>query len=201
MHLRLSAVTLAILAVPSAPALRAESRNPADYPLRIHIFRRSETTFYHQRVAEEAKGDGRANLFEGGEPKGLDFEFECSEKLKTSSGYETFPAKWKKQNEELVILQPEFGKANSYSTCKLKVQMKDFAYVTHNGTLNMEPSTAFKQWMTAHDYDPEHGKDTPTPNKPATTAVAPAAASPAAGTPPAAAGSAAPPPPAAAPQL
>ena len=59
-------------------------------------------------------------------------------------------------NEELVILQPEFGKVNSFSTCKLKVQMKEFAYVSHNGNLSMEPSAAFKQWMVMHDYDPEH---------------------------------------------
>ena len=84
-----------------APSMRAESKNPADYPLRVHIFRRNETTFYHNRQAEEAKGEGRANLFEGGEPKGIDFQFECDQKLQTSSGFETFPAKWRKQNAEL----------------------------------------------------------------------------------------------------
>ena len=155
-----SLVALLLLAV--APAIHAESKNPADYPLRIHIFRRTETTFYHHRVEEEAKGEGRANLFEQGEPRGIDFEFECSEKLKTSSGFETFPAKWKKPNEELVVLLPEFGKVGSYSTCKFKVQMKDFAYFTHNGTLSTEPSADFKHWMMTHAYDPEHGKDVPT---------------------------------------
>ena len=179
MRLSRFVITISAVVCLSLPAAQAESRNPADYPLRIHIFRRSETTFYHSRVAEEAKGDGRANLFEGGEPKGLDFEFECSEKLKTSSGYETFPAKWKKPNEELVILQPEFGKANSYSTCKLKVQMKEFAYVTHNGNLSMEPTATFKQWMLTHDYDPEHGKEAPTAGKPATPAAASGAPAPA----------------------
>ncbi len=49
-----------------APAIHAESHNPTDYPLRIHIYRRNETTFYQNRQAEEAKGEGRANLFEGG---------------------------------------------------------------------------------------------------------------------------------------
>ncbi len=93
-----------------APAMQAESHNPADYPLRIHIYRRNETTFYHNRQTEEAKGEGRANLFEGGEPKGVDFQFECDTKLQTSSGFETFPAKWKKTGQELVILQPQFGK-------------------------------------------------------------------------------------------
>jgi hypothetical protein len=146
-----------------ACGLQADSRNPADYPLRIHVFRRAETTFYHQRVAEETKGEGRANLFENGEPRGLDFEFDCGKKLKTSSGFETFPAKWRKPQEELIVLQPEFGKAGSYSTCRFKVQMKDFAYYTHNGALSSEPIATFKDWMTKHQYDPEHGKDEPTP--------------------------------------
>lgn len=165
MRLSRSAVSLAVAVLVSLPSLHAESRNPADYPLRIHIFGRSETTFYHAHVAEEAKGEGRANLFEGSEPKGIDFEFECSEKLKTSSGYETFPARWKKQNAELIILQPEFGKPNSFNTCKLKVQLKDFAYFSRNGNLNSEPTADFKRWMLAHDYDPEHGKDTPVSTK------------------------------------
>ncbi|WP_263376250.1 hypothetical protein [Granulicella aggregans] len=143
------------------PALQAESHNPADYPLRIHIYRRNETTFYHNRQAEEAKGEGRANLFEGGEPKGLDFQFECDKKLQTSSGYETFPAKWKKPGQELVILQPDFGKT-SYNTCRLKVLVKDFVYVSHDGNLSTEPAETFREWMTKHEYDPEHGKDTPT---------------------------------------
>lgn len=143
-----------------APALPAESHNPADYPLRVHIYRRNETTFYRNRQAEEAKGEGRANLFEDGEPKGLDFQFECDTKLQTSSGFETFPAKWKKPGQELVILQPQFGKSG-YDTCRLKVMVKDFVYVARNGNLMSEPAEAFKQWMAKHDYDPEHGKNTP----------------------------------------
>jgi hypothetical protein len=151
-----------------APAMQAESHNPADYPMRIHIYRRNETTFYHNRQAEEAKGEGRANLFEGGDPKGVDFQFECDTKLQTSSGFETFPAKWKKPGQELVILQPQFGK-NAYDTCRLKVMVKDFVYVSRNGNLTTEPADVFKQWMIKHDYDPEHGKNTPTQISPAAT--------------------------------
>ena len=143
------------------PMLHAESHNPADYPLLLHVFGRSETTFYHNRQAEEAKGEGRANLYEGGEPKGVDFQFECDHKLQVSSGYETYPARWKKPGAELVILQPEFGKPGSFDTCHLKVQMKDFAYFMREGRLGSEPAAAFKQWMMKHDYDPEHGKNTP----------------------------------------
>jgi hypothetical protein len=157
-------ISLLLLAFLTGTAA-AESHTLADYPLRVHIFRRNETTFYHHRVEEEARGEGRANLFEGGEPKGIDFQFECENKLQTSSGYETFPAKWKKPGEELVILQPQFGKSG-YNTCHLKVIMKDFAYLTHDGSLNSEPIAVYKQWMIRHDYDPEHGKDTPTRTAP-----------------------------------
>jgi hypothetical protein len=143
-----------------APALHADSRNPADYPLRIHIYGRNQTTFYHNRQTEEAKGEGRANLFEDGTPKGIDFQFECDTRLQTSSGFETFPAKWKKPGQELVILQPQFGK-NTYDTCRLKVMVKDFVYVNRNGNMTTEPADVFKQWMTKHEYDPEHGKNTP----------------------------------------
>jgi hypothetical protein len=33
--------------------------------------------------------------------------------------------------------------------------------VNRNGSLNSEPADVFKQWMKKHDYDPEHGKNTP----------------------------------------
>lgn len=156
-------LTFALLSLCFAAPLaaRAESHNPADYPLRVHIYRRNETNFYHNRSMEEAKGEGRGNLFEAGQPKGLDFEFECDQKLQTSSGFETFPAKWKKPGAELVVLQPEFGKPGAYDTCRLKVMVKDFVYVTRNGNLNSEPADVFKAWMVKHEYDPEHGKNTP----------------------------------------
>jgi hypothetical protein len=152
----------------AATALTAESKNPADYPLRIHIFGRNQTTFYHNRYAEEAKGDGRANLFENSEARGVDFSFDCSEKLRASFGYETYPAKWKKPNQELVVLLPVFGKTNSYFTCNLKTDVKDFAYAARNGRMDSEPTAAFKTWMVKHEYDPEHGKNMPTKVDPPT---------------------------------
>lgn len=148
---------LALVAVP----LLAESKNVADYPLRLHIFGVTGTTFYHNRYPEETRGDGRANLFENGEPRGLDFSFDCEHKIKPSFGFETYPAKWKKNNEKLTVLFPVFGKSNAYFTCTIDVQMKDYAYVVINGRLTSEPSQQFKAWMIRNDYDPEHGKNTP----------------------------------------
>ncbi len=152
-------IVLGSLLVPAL--LLAESKNVADYPLRIHIFNRSETTFYHARVEEEAKGEGRANLFENGEAHGVDFSFDCSDKLKASFGYETYPAKWKKPGKELTVLLPVFGKTGSYFTCNVKTDVKDFAYAKTNGSMRSEPVAEFKSWMVKHEYDPEHGKNMP----------------------------------------
>jgi len=148
-------------AIACAPA-SAQSKNAADYPFRVHVFSRSETTFYHNRYADEAKGEGRLNLFANGEVHGVDFSFDCPEKLRDSFGYETYPAKWKKQDKELTVLLPVFGKSGSYFTCTLKTDVKDFAYTMSNGRMSSEPSEAFKTWMVKHDYDPEHGKNLPT---------------------------------------
>ncbi len=145
----------------SSLRLGAESKNPADYPLRIHIFGRSQMTFFHNRALDETRGDGRANLFANGEVHGVDFSYQCSEQFRPSFGFETYPAKWKKPNQELVVLFPVFGKANTYFTCNLKTNVKDYAYFVHNGRLDSEPAAQYKAWMTQHDYDPEHGKNMP----------------------------------------
>jgi hypothetical protein len=158
---RLSVILSGLLAIGFVSA-NAQSKNAADYPLRVHIFSRNETTFYHNRSADEAKGEGRLNLFASGEVHGVDFSFDCNEKLKDSFGYETYPAKWKKPDKELTVLLPVFGKTGSFFTCTLKTDVKNFAYTSQNGHMSSEPSEAFKAWMVKHAYDPEHGKDLPT---------------------------------------
>ena len=155
-------LTLSGLLALSCASASAQGKNPADYPLRVHVFSRTETTFYHNRYPDEAKGEGRLNLFANGEVHGVDFSFDCPEKLKDSFGYETYPAKWKKQDKELSVLLPVFGKSGSYFTCTLKTDVKSFAYTQHDGRMSSEPSEAFKAWMVKHEYDPEHGKDSPT---------------------------------------
>ena len=163
-----------------APLLQAESHNPADYPLRLHIYGHNQTTFYHNRQAEEVKGEGRANLYEGSNPRGVDFQYECDHRFQNSSGYETFPAKWKKQDAELVVLFPQFGKPGSYDSCHFKVEMKDFSYFMRNGSMSSEPSAVFKQWMVKHEYDPEQGKNFPVAAAPAPVATPAPGATPAA---------------------
>jgi hypothetical protein len=143
-----------------APSVFAESHKPSDYPLRVHIYRMNRRTERYRGVVQYVEGEGRGNLFENGDPRGFDFAFNCNDRFMTSSGFETYFAKWKKPGQSLVLLLREIG-SNSTETCELKVDMKDFAYVSHDGVLQTEPSSVFKDWMAKHQYDPEQGKNEP----------------------------------------
>lgn len=156
----LQAICIGVLAT-SSLAL-AKSKNPADYPLRIHVFGRNQTTWYSFRQVNEAKGEGRADLFENGDVHGVDFNYACSEKLIPSFGFETYPAKWKKPNRELVVLLPTFGKTGSYFTCNFNTDVKEFVYFRgRRGGLGSESPQEYEAWMARHDYDPVHGKNLP----------------------------------------
>lgn len=154
-------------------------RNTADYPLRVHIFQFNSHSHYAYQTVNFVDGEGRANLYENSQPRGFDFSYRCQERLRSSAGYETYPARWKKPNQSLEILLPQFGKPGAYEACEMKVNMKDTAYYRHNGGLDEEPAPQFKAWMDKHGYDPEHGKDEPVPVTPTQPAgAAPGASAP-----------------------
>jgi hypothetical protein len=153
------AVGVAVLAA----GMNAGAANLSEFPLRVHIYQNSQQSHYRRQVLVNVEGAGRANLFEGGEPRGFDFNFLCGGRVMTSSGYETYPARWKKKPKVLEIFVPEIGsgKPGVGKRCELKVDLKDFAYYRRSGVVETEPAAAFKEWMVKHQYDPEHGKDEP----------------------------------------
>jgi hypothetical protein len=137
-------------------------KTPADFPLRVHIFGHNGHSHYFDRTLAAVDGEGRANLYENGEPRGFDFGYHCGERLRNSVGYETYMARWKKPGRVLEILLPELGgKPGAMESCDLEVAMKDSAYYKHDGLINEEPVLVFKAWMTKHQYDPEHGMNEP----------------------------------------
>lgn len=140
----------------SAAALAA-SHNPADYPLRVHIFRHNSVSHYYDRSLETVDGEGRANLFENSDAHGIDFRYHCDNRLMNSIGYETYRARWKKPGKELELLQTAMG-----GTCDFKVDVKEsVVYRKHKGVVSEVPAADFKEWMIKHQYDPEHGKELP----------------------------------------
>jgi hypothetical protein len=152
---------LSLVALLLMPVAGWAAHNPADYPLRVHIFGHGGIShyggFHGVHTLDEVDGEGRANLYENSQPRAFEFHYVCDVRLLNSVGYDTYPARWKKPNAELEILLPLSGK-----TCKFHVAMKDgIAYHRHNGSLDEVPADKFKEWMEKMQYDPEHGKNLP----------------------------------------
>ena len=153
----------------SSPVMAGKFK-PDDYPLRVHVVARNGIRHYSRlgydapsSSLDEVDGLGEANLFENGEPRGFDFNYECGQPITPQAGFETFMARWKKPGRVLEIVMPVLGgKPDQMNSCELKVSMKqDTVYIRRNGAIGEEPAAVFKQWMVKHDYDPEHGKDVP----------------------------------------
>jgi hypothetical protein len=88
--LQSSAVALLLI---NASAVNADSKNIADYTLRIRIYSKNSTNFYSSfywsHEVEESKGEGRGDIFEGDDVHGVDFSYACGEKFKASFGSPT----------------------------------------------------------------------------------------------------------------
>lgn len=159
-----SFVALLVLA---SPILAAKFK-PGDFPLRVHIIFHNGIRHYRgigggMSSLDEVDGLGQGNLFENSQPRGFDFNYACRQPITPQTAFETFPARWKKQDRELEILMPVMGgNPGEMNSCELKVSMKpDSVYVRINGGIGEEPAASLKEWMSKHEYDPEHGKNQP----------------------------------------
>lgn len=151
-----------LASAPMTTPLYARKLNPADFPLRVHLFTHNSHSHYHHQMLDYVDGEGRANLYQNGVPVAFDYSYRCEDRLVNSVGYETYMARWKKPGRALEILLPVTGHPAAVESCQLQVDMKEgLAYFKHNGAVNEEPAEAFRQWMVKRDYDPEHGKDFP----------------------------------------
>ncbi len=153
--LRLTNLAASLAMILPCVNLSAESHNPADYPLRLHIYHVSNHSHRWHGMLEWVSGEGRANLYEGGMPAALDFAYRCGEKFMTSEDFETLPARWKKPGHSLIVLAHPIGSDRTV-TCEWKVDVKDFAYARSNGHIITEPAADLQHWMVLHNYDPEH---------------------------------------------
>jgi hypothetical protein len=144
--------------LPGSPTAAA-TPDPADFPLRVHIYHVSNHSHRWRGMLEWVGGEGRANLYENGMPAGLEFAYRCGEKFMHSEDYETIPARWKKPGYSLIVLAHPIG-SDHLTTCEWKVDVKEFAYARVNGHVITEPAADLQHWMQLHQYDPEH-RDAP----------------------------------------
>ncbi|MGC1873123.1 MAG: hypothetical protein WA700_19370 [Acidobacteriaceae bacterium] len=97
-----------------------------DYPMRLQVIH----SRWHGRHGW-IEGFGHGNLMTGqpGAPpkQGMDFEYSCSTPVRHTFAPDTYPARYGKNNLEVVVLLPEMGSTNQ-KECTLKIEMKDFVY-------------------------------------------------------------------------
>lgn len=161
---RMTGSCLLAVCVLFSAAAWAGKWNAADYPLRVLVIQWNNSSSYRGGALEEVNGRGRANLFENGDPKGFQFEYDCGARVLGSPGYETYLARWKKPGREIEVLVPVIGgKPNEVNTCTMKVTVNpETAYYRRgNGIVQEEPAAQYKSWMMKHKYDPEHGLNQP----------------------------------------
>jgi len=153
MKFRIAALCLPILAC--ATALHGADKNAADYPIKFTIL---ETHMDTDRWGVHATGRGRIN--NAGQVNGVEFQYDCDEKLGVAYGGEFFAAKWKKEPEEITVLSHGMGDEHK-NTCDVKVTVREFIFVTKNGHLTTETQ---QQWAARHaGKDHAEGDDAPPP--------------------------------------
>jgi hypothetical protein len=142
--------------------VQAGGPDPADYPLRVHVLKNTSqprNTRENKNLSDSpdyVDGQGVADLFENGEPRGFQFSYSCIGGLKASSGYGTYPARWRKREKTLEILVPREGKSWNLDSCGLRTEMRPgLVFYFRNGQIAEESAKLLKDWMVQYKYDPE----------------------------------------------
>jgi hypothetical protein len=129
-----------------------------DYPLRVRIFHEHWGTEYYEGGWGSVypggyHGYGEANVIDGDHINGMKFTFECSDHFTANDSDESYPAKWRKQGQEIEMIGQMIG-SNSVHKCIMKTTLKDTVYYRHNGELMLLSQEQFKQrQIKAAEYD------------------------------------------------
>jgi len=132
-------IVLGLLVPATAAPAFAAPKNPADYPLRVHIYRThwstgTEGPYIYEYYNAGYHGYGRANLTDGPQTNAMEYTFECDTHFLKSDTGETYPARWKKPGHSIEMLISTIG-SDKMQSCQLKVTLKDTVYYKRNGEL------------------------------------------------------------------
>jgi hypothetical protein len=126
---------LALLLAPIGPMFAKTH----DYPMRVQVIR---SRWHGHRGWYD--GFGHANLIAqqpGHPPKqGMDFEFSCGSAIRHTYAPDTYPARYGKNQYEVVVLLPVLG-TDKGTECKMKIEMKAFVYRGRGNQLLAVPLT------------------------------------------------------------
>jgi len=138
-----------------APALHAADKNIADYPIKFVLLdTRTDTNLRWGNTTASGKG----RIYDGGQINGVEFQYQCEERLLISHGREYMAAKWKKPGEVLTVISQQIG-SDHMNTCDVKVAVHDFVYYNKNGHAE---TMSQREWAARHPKgDPIEKADAP----------------------------------------
>jgi len=137
-------IAFAVFAI-FVPVLHAVDHDPSHYPLRVRLIDLQWHNHYYRGMLDRIEGFGRGNLTEGDKTQAFDYTFDCNPRPIRSVGDEFYPARWKKPEQTITILESTIGNENSMHDCDLKVSLHDFVYVRENGDLKTVPVAQYQQ--------------------------------------------------------
>jgi PEGA domain len=135
---------LLIAASLSLPPLVFAGKNPADYPLKLHILQQNWSS--HNVRYNEYKGTGRGNIWEGDSVHAFEFTYDCSFGLTRTARNEPYAAKWKKPQQRLALLAAQIGRNDKYQECELKTTVHAGVYILGARGISEMSQEDYKEW-------------------------------------------------------
>jgi hypothetical protein len=124
-------------------------KDPADYPLKVHILQQNWAS--HNLRYNEHKGTGRGNIQEGDAVHAFDFTYNCNFMLTRTAVNQPLSGKWKKPQLRLALLEEKIGKAGEYQECELKTLVRDGVYMLGQGGITELSQEEYKTWKAQRD--------------------------------------------------
>lgn len=150
---RFSLVTVVVF---SAVLSIVAGKNPADYPLKVHILQQAWGS--HNLRYNEYKATGRGNVWEADAVHGFDFTYDCSFGIRRTARNEPYLAKWKKPQLRLTLLAGQIGKNGKYQECELQTTVRDGVYIMNDGGITEMSQADYKTWKAKRDAAREGGQ-------------------------------------------
>lgn len=119
-------------------------KNPANYPLKVHILQQAWGS--HNVRYSEYRATGRGNIWEGDAVHGFDFSYDCSFGVRRTARNQPYWGKWKKPNQRLALLAFDIGKPDKYHECDLKTTVRPGVYILNPGGITEMSQADYKEW-------------------------------------------------------
>ena len=119
-------------------------KNPANYPLKVHILQQAWGS--HNVRYSEYRATGRGNIWEGDAVHAFDFSYDCSFGVRRTARNQPYWGKWKKPNQRLALLAFDIGKPDKYHECDLKTTVRPGVYILNPGGITEMSQADYKEW-------------------------------------------------------